>query len=255
MGRLMRRAVCGVVLVVAASLVVSERRDALSAQAAEVTSEALLKKQLSDLQKSKKLSAGSGYVSQFKQTLFSALRGKERASSGSLQYLPPGYFKWLVLEPQQETYISTGDILWKYIPSAKHAQKMPLNDAGLDFLNVLFDPSALESRYVIAPWLDVESSKQAVKEETGKNGLASFEQKPPSSTGLLFVKLIPKDSSGGEDFLYVIADRRTGHVQEIRIAFKNGNRNVIAFSGWSVEKMEKTAFNFSPPAGTAVDKM
>lgn len=227
-----------------------------AAHAAETADpEALLKKQLAELQKSKKLSLGTGYVSQFKQTLFSALRSKERASSGSLQYLPPGSFRWEVVEPQKETYVSTGEILWKYIPSARHAQKMPVSEAGLDFLQVLFEPSALESRYQIKEWPDLDSSQPAAKNETGKNGTASFAQKPPAQAGQLFVKLIPKDSTGSEDFLYVIADRQTGHVTEIRIAFKNGNRNVIAFSGWKVEKMEKSAFNFSPPPGTAVDRM
>lgn len=217
--------------------------------------EALLKKQLAQLQKSKKLSVGSGYVSQFKQTLYSALRSKKRSSSGSLQYLPPGLFRWEVSEPRKETYVSTGEILWKYVPSARHAQSMPVTQAGLDFLQLLLEPSALESRYHIKEWKDLGSTQSMAKDEAGKNGAASFQQKPPAREGQLFVKLIPKDSTGSEEALFVIADRQTGHVTEIRIAFKNGNRNVIVFSGWRVEKMEKSAFNFVPPPGTAVDRM
>jgi outer membrane lipoprotein-sorting protein len=44
-------------------------------------------------------------------------------------------------------------------------------------------------------------------------------------------------------------------VDEIRIAFRNGNKNTIRFQKWSEKSVAADVFDFVPPKGTAVDKM
>jgi outer membrane lipoprotein-sorting protein len=219
-----------------------------------------LESSLAALQKQK--SPNASYSAEFSTELFSAMSKKSRTSKGKVNYHPPSQFRWEVTKPESELYVATGTELWKYNAKAKHAQKMPMSNAGLEFLQVLIDPPELAKRYEILPWNSGEaetalkpaekgSEKNSQKEKTTD----AFDNAPRMSSDFLFVKLVPKVKTGTEDYLYVIADKTSGQVKEIRIAFKNGNRNSIAFEKWQEEKVSDLTFKFEPPPGTAIDKL
>jgi outer membrane lipoprotein-sorting protein len=209
---------------------------------------------LSSLQRSK--SASAVYASNFTATFFAARTQKTRESRGNVQYQAPKKFRWEVLEPEAEVYTSSGDVLWKYSPVLRHATKMASSDAGLEFLQALTDPKALLERYGIEPW---GPAKQQSKDPQAKVA-SDFDTPPTAATkqadkSRLFAKLVPKGQGTPEEFLYLVANRSTGQVDEIRIAFRNGNKNTIRFQKWSEKSVAADVFDFVPPKGTAVDKM
>ncbi len=214
-----------------------------------------IEKEISQLQAKRR--GGKGYESRFKQSFYSALRKKSRGSVGSLSILAPNMFRWQVQRPQPELYVSSGEFLWKYNERAQHAQRMKADSAGLDFLQAVLDPQALKKRYELLPWNNSAESKsnKSEKNSQGNHAPSSFDTKPSSRPERLFAKLIPRQKTGAEDYLYLVANKSTGHVVEIRIAFKNGNRNTIEFQGWSATDLNAEDFQFEPPAGTAIDKL
>lgn len=250
---------------VASSVLVFAPRASLAAEQPKPAADSAVKadaghasdiaKGLAELQRKKK--RGVTFSSAFKTRFFAARTQKTRESKGSVMYLPPQKFKWEVTAPESEVYVSSGQVLWKYSPAAKHATRMASQEAGLEFLQALTDPQALQQRYAFSQWEGASGndSAKSAKSATDFDALPTSATKPPPGQGKLLAKLTPKLEGTPEEYLYLVADRTNGQVDEIRIAFRNGNRNVITFGSWSEVNAVPAVFDFSPPPGTAVDKM
>lgn len=191
----------------------------------------------------------------FKGRFFSARTKKERFSLGEVAYSAPTSFRWEVQSPEPEIYTSSGTALWKFNPRAKHAQQIPMNEAGLDFLKALLDPADLTKRYSIEEWSAKEKNSALEKSFSDFDTLPTQGAKAAASSAKVFARLVPKSEGNPEEYLYLIADSKSGQIDEIRIAFRNGNRNIITFEKWGLSKAGPEIFKFEPPAGTAIDKM
>ncbi len=209
--------------------------------------------QLGALQRSK--DPKTSYQSDFQTRFYAARTQKIRQSKGSVVYRPPSQFRWEIASPEVELYVSSGKVLWKHSPKTKHASRMAASDAGLDFLQALTDPAALVQRYSVERWNKSSEAVGSAKSALDFDTLPTPTPKGSASSGVLFVKLVPKAAGTPEDYLYLIADQSSGQVDEIRIAFRNGNRNIITFAKWSASDAGPKVFEFTPPAGTAVDNL
>ena len=66
--------------------------------------------------------------------------------------------------------------------------------------------------------------------------------------------MIPK-SEGSQERIHLRVDARAAEVRELRIAYRNGNRTRLVFAPLKEANVEAARFDFTPPPGTAVDKM
>jgi outer membrane lipoprotein-sorting protein len=175
----------------------------------------------------------------FDQKVFSALRKKTTVSSGELVFSQPRKFRWEIFSPGKELYVNNGEWFWKYIENTKHALRMPANASELEFLDVVFNLDRLPNKF------NLEKISAFPADENMSNTAC-----PKNHT---CVTLEPLQKSGQKSIALAV-DQSTGFVSVIRIEFRNGNRTLINFSAMKPEKIAASAFEFTPPPGTAVDK-
>ncbi|MEN9529489.1 MAG: outer rane lipoprotein chaperone LolA [Pseudomonadota bacterium] len=175
----------------------------------------------------------------FDQKVFSALRKKTTVSSGELVFSQPRKFRWEIFSPGKELYVNNGEWFWKYIENTKHALRMPANASDLEFLDVVFNLDRLPNKF------NLEKISAFPADENMSNTAC-----PKNHT---CVTLEPLQKSGQKSIALAV-DQSTGFVSVIRIEFRNGNRTLINFSAMKPEKIAASAFEFTPPPGTAVDK-
>lgn len=182
----------------------------------------------------------------FQQEVYSALRKKSSESKGSLAYQPPGKFRWELQGKKQELYVSNGKDFWKYDASNKHAQRLPPESAALDFIDVVTKLSRLSELFAIEAW--------KATQEGGNDAAAAEFFKPPSEPGSLLVKLTPK-AQGQQQAVFLAIDRNSNTIIEMRIAFRNGNRTRLVLTNLKEAPVDPKTFDFTPPPGTAVDRL
>jgi outer membrane lipoprotein-sorting protein len=196
------------------------------------------------------------FESVFKSRIYLAKTKMERVSEGKVAYSAPASFRYEIKTPEPELYISDGQAHWKYIAGDRHAQRVSsLDGFGMDFIKLILDPAELAKRYTIAEWSSKEKISALEKSFSTFDVVPTQGAKAAASAAKLFAKLIPKAGGTPEEYLYLIADSKSGQIDEIRLAFPNGNRNIFTFEKWSLSKAGPETFKFEPPPGTAVDKM
>ncbi len=196
------------------------------------------------------------FESIFKSRIYSAKTKMERVSKGRVAYSAPVSFRYETKFPEEELYISDGQAHWKYVPGEKHAQRVSsLDGFGIDFLKLILDPAELAKRYSVEEWSPKEKNSALEKSFSEFDELPTQGAKAAASSAKVFARLVPKSGGTPEEYIYLIADSKSGQIDEIRLAFPNGNRNIITFEKWGRSKAGPDIFKFEPPAGTAVDKM
>lgn len=182
----------------------------------------------------------------YEQTRFKALVQKTIQERGSLDFATPRSFRWEVLTPAKEIYVSNGKDFWKYSELAKHAQKLKADNSDLAILDVLFKPGNLKNDYRIEPWTTSNA-------DVG-NGSQSVSALPPQAkSGKLLVALFSRAKSK-QKVMYLVIDENKAFVDEVRIVHENGNRVRTVFGAISEKTISPSRFEFVPPAGTAVDQ-
>jgi outer membrane lipoprotein carrier protein len=166
----------------------------------------------------------------FQQESYSSLRNKTVTSKGTLSVQSPNLFRFEVLDPYQELYVSDGLDFWKYVPNLKHAQHLKAGSAEFDFIKVLTNLGNVEKSYRISEW------------------------NPPSSLTLneLAIKLDPIGDKN-QKVLYAIVDVKTGFIHELHFVQLNGNRTRFVFTDYVRKQLPKKMFQFTPPSGIVVN--
>ena len=240
----------------------------------------------------------SGFHVTFVQEVYSRLRDKVTKKQGNLSYLPPQKFRWESGAPEnREIYVSDGVTLWKYTPATSHAQKLPLQKSGLDFLDIFFGGAPLQTHFAVSPWEPTPSATPAARTKAatgvGRGAKSEGERRvhetytsepredattantsrslsnaetllpvrsdapPPlasSHTPLRLVRLTPLQSHPSIEVVFVAINPKHQRPTELRIVYKNGNRMRMVLSDYDEKKPSPETFQFTPPAGTAVDK-
>lgn len=168
----------------------------------------------------------------FKQEVYSALREKSSTSEGILTIKAPESFRFELISPYQELYVSNGQDFWKYVPRLKHAQHLKIASSEFSFINVLIDLSKIEKDYHIFQW----NPPRVLKADQ------------------VAMKLIAKEDKD-QKILYAIVDVKTGHIQELRIEQINGNWTQFHFIQYREMKFSEKMFLFVPPSGIVVNDM
>jgi outer membrane lipoprotein-sorting protein len=186
-----------------------------------------------------KASKHPSFKVKFEQTVFSALRKKSTKSEGELIFAQPRKFRWEILSPFRELYVNNGEWFWKYVETTKHALRLPATAGELDFLDVIFQLDKLQNKYRL----------QRIKLLSDVNGMPA-DGCPQSHTCIALQPL----QKGPQSNIELAISQLNGFVSTVRIDFRNGNRTLISFSSFKGENVNSKVFEFTPPAGTAVDK-
>lgn len=228
---------------------------ATTAQAKSATESNGLAAQLEALrgitQKRQGLSVG------FTQDTFSMTSKRTRTQPGVLECAPPNQFRWETSGKLAELVVSNGSTVWKYSPVARHAQSLSAKSGGLQFLDVLLNPSALGEMFTVSKWdkdnsgANCASLKPSQCPPSAQRGIST--EPPAEAKGKILVRLEPKKEEQLAS-LYVVLDEKTAFADEIRMLFRNGNRTRIVFKGFEEKKIPAERFEFTPPKGTAVDR-
>lgn len=182
----------------------------------------------------------------FQQEMYSSLRDKISFSKGKLSVQAPNLFRFEIIEPNQELYVSNGIDFWKYVPRLKHAQHLKVTAPEFTFIKVLTDLSSIRKSYQITEWLysSAQPSVELVNSDTPPRHLGA---------GLIAIKLNPKEDKN-QKVLYAIVDVRTGFMQELRFVQNNGNRTRFVFTDYVRQQLSDKMFQFTPPAGIVVNE-
>ncbi|WP_186645706.1 LolA family protein [Fluviispira vulneris] len=191
------------------------------------------------------------FLVEFTQSSFSLLRNKVTESSGLLYIKKPYSFRYEILKPRNELYVSNGKDFWKYIESLKHAQYLKNSAQELGFINILTNLAQIKKYYIVSEWTDEEAKK--LNHSANMSSLES-DIPPEKNNDYILLKLVPKGDKQ-QKVLYARVQVKTGLIQELRIVQLNGNRIRLVFSNYSQKPISDDVFNFTPPQGIAVDKM
>lgn len=167
----------------------------------------------------------------FRQEAYSSFRNKTTTSIGNLSVQAPNLFRFEVLDPYHELYVSDGVDFWKYVPNLKHAQHLKAASAEFDFIKVLTNLGNVEKNYRISEWKNFPSALTP-------NELA--------------IKLDPIGDKN-QKVLYAIVDVKTGFIHELHFVQLNGNRTRFVFTDYVRKQLPKKMFQFTPPSGIVVN--
>jgi outer membrane lipoprotein carrier protein len=180
----------------------------------------------------KRYDGAADFRARFSQTLTSAAMGRKTSSSGQVTFKKPGRMRWDYEKPDQNTYVTDGNVLWLYEPDDKQAFKQELKTSQL--------PAALAFL-------------------TGKGKLntefdVSFVDKSAyGGPGDYVLSLSPKTAQPQVKTILFVVDPRTFDVRESVITDAQGNVNDLVFADIRVNtKVADTLFKWSPPAGVRV---
>jgi outer membrane lipoprotein carrier protein len=180
----------------------------------------------------KRYDGAADFKARFSQTLTSAAMGRKTNSSGEVTFKKPGRMRWDYQKPDQNTYVTDGNVLWLYEPDDKQAFKQELKTSQL--------PAALAFL-------------------TGKGKLTtefevSFAEKTPyGAPGDYVLALLPRTAQPQVKTILFVVDPRTFDVRESVITDAQGNINDLTFADIRVNtKVPDALFKWTPPAGVRV---
>lgn len=199
-----------------------------------------------------KKAAKQDYFSvKFKQEIYSALREKISPSDGILFIKKPTSFRFEIISPRQEIYVSNGKNFWKYIPELKHAQHLQANSNELGFVQLLTNLANIKNFYNVSQWKKPEAKQT---NEDINTPYVKSDTPPLQNDDDIHLRLIPKGDKQ-QKVIYAVIQVKTGFIQELRIVQSNGNRTRLLFHEYSPKILNESVFEFKPPQGIVVDKL
>ena len=173
----------------------------------------------------KKFNADTDGISgSFSQTVKS--KKKSQSSSGSVQILRPGLFKWTYSKPYEQVIVGDGKTIWLYDTELKQVTKSGQDQTiGDSPAAILSNKDALESSYTL--------------KEDG------------SSNGIDYVLATPKRNNAGYQFIRIGFKGDVLSAMELKDSF--GNQTTIRFGSINTKpSLSRGHFKFTPPKGVDV---
>jgi chaperone LolA len=167
----------------------------------------------------------------FEQVFTSGISKSVRKSQGTLDYLAPVSFRWEVQSPRLEVYVNSPKEMISYTEVTKHAQKMPAGSLELDYVDLALNFSSLEKKYTV-------SSSQLI----------------PVAPGEFCIELKPFTENLQQSILLVLNEKKA-FVTKMKINSQNANTTLITFKDPTFFAKPSSRFDFTPPKGTAIDKL
>jgi outer membrane lipoprotein carrier protein len=167
------------------------------------------------------------FTASFKQTV-TRVGAPPKVRTGTVYFEKPGRVRFDFSDPQPETIVSDGKLLYDYDPGLNQVMETPLK-------------SAIKTQAAAAFLLgvgDVQRDFKATRMAT------------PANDRLTYLLMTPK--RGGED-IAVGLDPHTMNIMSLRLADALGNITEFQFSGIETNvSIEASRFDFKPPDGADV---
>jgi outer membrane lipoprotein carrier protein len=217
--------VLAVVTLVTATALTASTPSTAQVAASKATSPAQLKTLLARLQHHYKET--DSFQANFKETL-TRTGAPPRDRSGIIYYQRPGRLHWEFTNPQPETIVSDGSLIYDYDPGLNQVVETPVKNA-------------FKSHGVAAVLLGVGNLSR------------DFEASPaasPPDDGLGHIVLTPK---GGGDQIELGIDRQTFNIVTLGLKDSLGNRTELQFS--AIQRnlpLDAKLFRFTVPAGADI---
>jgi outer membrane lipoprotein carrier protein len=193
--------------------------------AASVSSRTELRSLLSHLQRH--YQETDSFKANFKETVTRA-GAPPRVRTGVIYYRKPGRLHWEFAEPQPETIVSDGSLIYDYDPGLNQVVETPLK-------------SAFKSQSAAAFLLGVGNVDR------------DFEAAPVASRGADSLGRVALTPRGGGDRIELGIDRNTFNIVTLELTDALGNRTELDFS--AVERnlaFESSLFAFTVPDGADI---
>jgi len=169
------------------------------------------------------------FQAKFKETV-TRTGAPPRDRTGVIYYRKPGRLRWEFQEPQPETIVSDGSLIYDYDPGLNQVVETPLK-------------SAFKSQGVAAFLLGVGN--------LGRDFKASSVASAPAD-GLEHLALTPK---GGGDRIELGVDPQSYNIMTLALTDSLGNRTQLQFSGFQRNlELDPKLFAFTVPAGADIVK-
>ncbi len=163
----------------------------------------------------------------FKQTV-TRVGAPPKVRTGTVYFEKPGRVRFDFSDPQPETIVSDGKLLYDYDPGLNQVMETPLK-------------SAIKTQAAAAFLLGVGNVQRDFK---------AARMATPANDGLTYLLMTPK--RGGEDIV-VGLDPHTMNIMSLRLADALGNITEFQFSGIETNvPIEATRFDFRAPDGADV---
>jgi len=161
----------------------------------------------------------------FEQTVTTPDGARRKASTGSLEFVRPGRFRFDYRKPYPQLLVGDGQTVWSYDPDLQQATRRPMDQA------LGTTPAALL---------------------TGGDLSHSFTlSADPDADGLVWARAVPKASESPFQWMRVGFDGPLPARVEILDRF--GQRTLLRFTGFEAGvTIDAERFRFTPPAGTDV---
>jgi outer membrane lipoprotein carrier protein len=169
----------------------------------------------------------NSFSASFKQTV-ARVGAPPQDRSGKVYYLKPGRVRFEFADPQPETIVSDGKLLYDYDPGLNQVMETPLKNA-------------IKTQAAAAFLLGVGNVDRDFR---------ASQSALPADDGLIHLLLTPK--RGGDD-IELGLEPHTLNVISLRLADALGNVTKISFSAISSNvAIEPARFDFEPPAGADI---
>jgi len=189
----------------------------------------------------------------FKQNSYSDLRKRiSPTDEGTFEWAAPHKFRWETVSQKKELYVSNGKDFWKYNETDNFAQKLPLSDSPLEFLDILTHPKSLKAKFTITKtsWEKVDPTGRCpfVKDK-GEPIASTKDSRKDNDRGRVF-DVVPKNDVKSVHYAVLLEDEPK-MVKEIVIFNPLNSCTQLVFSKISYEDIPNDRFDFSVPKGVA----
>jgi len=178
----------------------------------------------------------NSYSAKFDQEVLSEQFGKAISrGAGELLFRKPGKMSWRYNSPEPHLYVTDGKVLWDYLPSAKQAMKLELDQALSSPLpkSFLFGMGRLREQFEVSFAPGQAQAAPAVYHLL----LSPRKEEDRAVLGIVELKV----------------DAKTFLVREAQLKDAMGNVNVLRFSAIKVNPgIDPKVFKFTPPKGVEV---
>jgi outer membrane lipoprotein carrier protein len=167
------------------------------------------------------------FQANFKETL-TRIGAPPHDRSGIIYYQRPGRLHWEFTDPQPETIVSDGSLIYDYDPGLNQVVETPVGNA-------------FKSHGVAAVLLGVGNLSRDFKTSAAAS---------PPDDGLGHIVLTPK---GGGDRIELGIDRQTYNIMTLGLKDSLGNRTELQFS--AIQRnlpLDAKLFRFTVPAGADI---
>jgi len=158
---------------------------------------------------------------------------RQRTSSGTLEFLRPGRFRFIYRKPFEQTLVADGQTLWLHDPDLQQVTARPqvqvLGSTPLSLIVSASDLGGLQKDFQL--------------------------QVEPVRDGLQWVKAMPRRADGQLQHALVglRAGERGPELMVLEVLDALGQRSVLTFSDFEINPLLRSEnFRFQPPAGTDV---